>query len=328
MNRILPLVQNETIKMMKKRRFLVVILILLVLIPVFTYAQMKVAQNNREKFKDWRHTLQQQITDNQNSLASDRVPEEWKKFRRIMVQQWQYYLDHDVDPSSPNGVTFVKSFMENSSSLFIPLLVMAIASDIVSSERTTGTIKMLLTRPVRRWRILLSKLLTLTIFVGLIILTTFVLSYLISGSVFGYNGWNQPVFTGFQITGVEVDISGVHPVPQWLYLIMQTGLIWFSSMVVAILAFMISVLVRSTAASIVTMMAAIIAGSILTNMASSWPSAKYLFMVNLQLTTYLAGSPPPIEGMTLPFSLMVLSIWALAALFISFRVFTKQDILN
>lgn len=328
MNNILPLIQNETIKMIKKKRFYVVLLILIVLIPIFTYAQMKIAQNNREKFKDWRHVLQQQITDNSNSLASDRVPEEWKKYRKIMVQQWQYYLDHDVDPSSPNGVTFVKTFMENSASLFIPLLVMAIGSDIVSSERTTGTVKMLLTRPVRRWKILLSKLLTLTLFVGLVIVSTFVLCYLIAGAVFGYGGWDQPLFTGFQITGVEVNISAVHPIPQWLYLFMQCGLIWFSSMVVAILAFMVSVLVRSTAASIVTMMATIIAGTILTNMASSWPSAKYLFMVNLKLTDYLGGSPPPIEGMTLPFSLIILSVWALVGLFVSFRVFTKQDILN
>lgn len=328
MNSLTALVQNETLKMIKKKRFLVVVLILLVLIPVFTYAQMKVAENNRENFKDWRHTLQQQITDNENSLASDRVPEEWKKYRQIMVQQWQYYLDHNVDPSSPNAVTFVRSFMENSSSLFIPLLVMAVASDIVSSERTTGTIKMLLTRPVRRWKILLSKLLTLMLFVGLIIITTCILSYLISGLVFGYEGWDQPVFTGFQIAGVDVNLSAVHPVPQWFYILMQMGLIWFSSTVVGILAFMISVLVRSTAASIVTMMAAIIAGTILTNMASSWPSAKFLFMVNLQLTTYLSGSPPPIEGMTLVFSLVVLGVWAIVALFVSFLVFTKQDILN
>ncbi|MNP66396.1 ABC-2 family transporter protein [compost metagenome] len=96
----------------------------------------------------------------------------------------------------------------------------------------------------------------------------------------------------------------------------------------AILAFMVSVLVRSTAASIVVMMAALIAGSILSNMASAWTSAKYLFMVNLGLTNYLSGTPAPIEGMTLGFSLAVLTIWGACSLFVSFLVFTKQDILN
>lgn len=328
MNSLLPLIKNETLKIVKKKRFHVIVLILLVLIPIFTYAQMKTTESNREKFKDWRLALQQQITDNQNSLASARVPEEWKKYRLIMIQQWQYYLDHDVDPSSPNAVTFTRMFMDNSATLFIPLLVMAIGSDLVSSERTTGTIKMLLTRPVRRWKILLSKLVALSMFVGLIIVVTFALSYLISGIVFGYGGWTFPLFTGFQINGTDVDVSAVHPVPQWFYLLMQCGLIWFTSMVVAVLAFMVSVLLRSTAASIVTIMATLIAGTILTNMSSSWPSAKYFFMVNLKLTDYLGGTPPPIEGMTLPFSLAVLGVWAIAALVVSFLVFTKQDILN
>ncbi|MEC0371626.1 ABC transporter permease [Paenibacillus chibensis] len=326
---LLPLIKNETIKIIKKKRFYVILLILLVLVPIFTYAQMRSAERTREKFHgDWRLEVQQQITDNENSLGSDRVPDEWKKYRKIFVQQLQYYLDHDVNPNEPNGVTFTREFMANSITLFIPLLIMAIASDIVSGERTSGTIKMLLTRPVKRWKVLLSKLVTLFMFSSLIVVSAFIITYVVSGAVFGYKGFDMPVFTGFQITGSDVDLSAVHAVPQWKYLLMQGGLIWFVSLTIASLAFMVSVLVRSTAASIVVMMAALIAGTILTNMASAWSSAKYLFMVNLELTDYLSGTPAPIEGMNLSFSLAVLSVWAVAALIISFLVFTKRDILN
>ncbi|MGN7357264.1 ABC transporter permease [Paenibacillus sp. SAF-054] len=329
MTSLLPLIKNETVKIIKKKRFYVILLILLVLVPIFTYAQMRSAERTKEKFHgDWRLEVQQQITDNENSLGSDRVPDEWKKFRKIFVQQLQYYLDHDVNPNEPNGVTFTREFMANSITLFIPLLIMAIASDIVSGERTNGTIKMLLTRPVKRWKVLLSKLITLFMFSSLIVLAAFVITYVISGAVFGYKGFDLPVFTGFQMSGTDVDLSTVHGVPQWKYLLMQGGLVWFVSLTVASLAFMVSVLVRSTAASIVVMMAALIAGTILTNMASAWNSAKYLFMVNLELTDYLSGTPAPIEGMNLSFSLAVLSIWAAAALIISFLVFTKRDILN
>lgn len=328
MHNLLPLIENETLKIWKKKRFYVIILVLLVLIPVFTYAQLKIAQNNADKFKDWRNQLQQQITDYENTLSSNRIPEEWKKYRLIMVQQLRYYLEHDVNPNSPNAVTFTRTFMNNSISLFIPLLVLAIASDLVSGERSTGTIKMLLTRPVRRWKILFSKLVALTLYVSLTIVVTALLSYAISGIFFGYTGWQAPVFVGFSISGDELGSEFVRPVPQWLYVLMQSGLIWVSAMTIALLALMVSVLIRSTAASIVTMMAAIISGTILTNMASSWTSAKYIFAVNLQLTGYLDGSPPPIDGMTLLFSLTVLAVWAAGALAVSFRVFTKQDILN
>ncbi|MNW39183.1 ABC-2 type transport system permease protein [Fontibacillus panacisegetis] len=326
---MLLLIKNETIKMIRKKRFYVVLLVLLVLVPLFAYAQLRESESKREKFgTDWRREVQQAITDNQNSLGSDRVPEEWKKYRKIYIQQLKYYLEHDVNPAQPGGVSFTREFLNNAASLFIPLLIMGIGSDIVSSERTMGTVKMLLTRPIRRWKVLLSKLITLLMFVSLTVVCTVIICYLISGLFFGYGGFNMPVFTGFQLNGSEVDMSTVHGVPQWKYLLMQTGLIWFVGIVVAILAFMVSVLVRSTAASIVIMMAALIAGSILSNMASAWTSAKYLFMVNLGLTNYLAGTPAPIEGMTLGFSLAVLSIWGACSLVVSFLVFTKQDILN
>jgi ABC-type transport system involved in multi-copper enzyme maturation, permease component len=327
-NEMLPLIQNETLKIWKKKRFFVIVLILVVLIPVFTYAQLTVSRNNAEKFKDWRSQMIQQIADYQNTLASDRIPEEWKRYRRVAIQQLQYYLERDINPNAPNAVTFTRGFMNNAVTMFIPLMVLAIASDLVSGERSSGTIKMLLTRPVRRWKILFSKLVALTLYVSLIVVTTALLCYLISGLVFGYDGWTMPVFTGFQINGSEVDSTFVHAVPQWQFMIMQAGLVWFSAMTVAMLALMVSVLVRSTAASIVTMMAAVIAGSILANMSSSWETAKYVFSVNLQLTNYLDGTPPPIEGMSLVFSLAVLAVWAAAALVVSFGVFTKQDILN
>ncbi|SFS61658.1 ABC transporter permease [Paenibacillus sp. BC26] len=328
MDRLLPLIQNETLKIWKKKRFYVVVLVLLVLIPIFTYAQMKIAETNRKNFADWRNQLVQQINEYQNMLSSERIPEEWKRNRRIAVQQLQYYLDHDVNPNSPNGVTFTRTFMSNAVTLFYPLLVLAIASDLVSGERSTGTIKMLLTRPVRRWKILLSKLIALTFYVSLTVVVSAILCYLISGAVFGYSGWQMPVFTGFVIQGSTIESSYVHAVPQWLFVLMEGGLIWVSSMTVAILSLMVSVLVRSTAASIVTMMAAVIAGTILSSMSSSWESAKYVFAVNLQLTDYLAGSPPPIQGMTLSFSLIILAIWSAIGLIVSFGVFTKQDIMN
>lgn len=327
---LFPLVQNEMIKMLKKRRFLVVILILAILIPMFTYAQMKVAENYRKQFgtEDWRVTTQQQIIDYTNRLNSNRVAEEWKKILRVEVQRLQYALEQNVNPQWPSGVTFMRDFVQNSVSLFIPLLIAVMASDIISSEHSTGTIKLLLTRPVQRWKILMSKWVTLILFVGLILLSTAILSYLISGAVFGYSGWNMPVLIGYQLIGDELSTANVHAIPQWQFILMEIGLAWFSGVIVATLSLMVSVLVRSTAASMGIMLATLIAGTILTNMVSTWESAKYLFMVNLETINYLTGSIPPVPGMTLTFSLATLAVWGLAALIIAFTVFTRKDIMN
>jgi len=51
-------------------------------------------------------------------------------------------------------------------------------------------------------------------------------------------------------------------------------------------------------------------------------------MVNLQLTDYLAGTLPPIPGLSLPFSLAVLGIWSVASLIVAYVVFIRRDVLN
>ncbi|RUS47199.1 ABC transporter permease [Cohnella sp. AR92] len=326
-----PLVCNETIKMMRKRRFLVIVLILLVLIPIFSYAQMRISQESQKQLgtSDWRLKTEQQVKEITNRLSGSRtIPGSWRQQMELQVKQLQYALDKNINPATPNGVTFTREFMINAIGLFLPLMVAVIAADLVSGEQSAGTIKLLLTRPVSRWRILLSKLLTLIMFTSLIVLLTGIFCYLIGGGFFGYRGWTEPVLSGFRIIGDQLDTSAVRAIPQWRFILMEFGLAWFSCVVVACLSLMVSVLVRSTAAAMGIMMAALIAGSILSAMASSWHSAKYLFMINLQTTDFLTGSQTPVPGLTIGFSLAVLGIWALAGLIIAFAVFTRRDILN
>ncbi|OYD09921.1 ABC transporter permease [Paludifilum halophilum] len=329
MHNWVSLIYNELLKMIKKKRVRVILLIVVALIPIFTYAQYRTVQTTIEQLgtSDWRTVLQQQIIDSQNRLSSSRLPDEWRESLKLNIQQQQYYLDHDINPAAPGAPTFAREFVEESVSLFLPLLVVVVASDIVSSEHAGGTIKLLLTRPVRRWRILLSKYLALILLVSFIVTATAVLAILISGVIFGYSGWNMPVLTGFSQQNGELVTDHVHLIPQWKYLLMGYGLAWFACAAVATLSFMVSVLVRSTAASMGVMLAALISGNLLTQLAPTWTALKYLAFTNLRLTDYLSGSSTMIEGMTLPFSLAVLTVWSLAALAVAFTVFTRNDVL-
>lgn len=323
------LVYNEMLKLFKNRRLLVIALILLAVIPIFTYAQYRNTQDQIKQLgtSDWRILLQQKIVDQQNRLASSRIPEEWKTWSRLNIEQQQYYLEHNINPATPGAPTFLRKFAEQSTSLFFPLLVVVLAADIVSGEHSLGTIKLLLTRPVPRWKILMSKYLALVLGISLVMLLTAVLGYVISGTVFGYQGFTMPVLTGFKIQGDQLVTEGVHLVPQWKYLLMAFGLAWFSSIITGTLALMVSVLVRSTAASIGIMLTAVISGSLLTQMAPTWTALKYFVFTHLSLTDYLAGEPINIEGMSLSFSLIILSCWALAALTIAFVAFIQRDVL-
>lgn len=325
---MINLVQNEMLKLVGKKRLLVVSLIIGVLISMFTYAQYQEAERMRERLgdTDWRTALQQRIIDSQNRLSSSRISDEWKSQLEIRIAQQQYYLDHNINPSEPGAPTFLRGFVENSIQLFLPLMVMVVAADLVSSENSMGTVKLLLTRPVKRWKILLSKYVALILSVSFIIFIFGLLSYLISGAVFGFGGWTAPILTGFTVEAGELNTSAVSLIPQWQYILMEMGLAWYVALIVGTLSFTLSVLIRGTAAGMGVMLAFLISGTILSNMVSSWEAAKYLFMVNLELINYLEGEAPPIEGMTLGFSLMVLTLWGAAALLISFTTFIRRDV--
>ncbi|WP_252233412.1 ABC transporter permease, partial [Clostridium sp. DSM 1985] len=86
-------------------------------------------------------------------------------------------------------------FVENGISLLFPLFIMVIAADLISAETSAGTMKFLLTRPVKRWRILTSKYISMLLSISAIMVLSAVIAYLISGIVFGYGGWDAPVLT-------------------------------------------------------------------------------------------------------------------------------------
>ncbi len=98
---IVGLIRNEVLKIHRKRRLLVVSIILIVLVSMFTYANYRQIEKQREEQGtiDWRVDLQQEIVDTQNRLASANVQDEFRQILEFQVQQNQYYLDNDINPT-------------------------------------------------------------------------------------------------------------------------------------------------------------------------------------------------------------------------------------
>ena len=141
-------------------------------------------------------------------------------------------------------------------------------------------------------------------------------------------GWNLPVLTGFVIDKETLNTNFVHLIPQWQYILMAYGLAWFVAIVVGTISFMVSVLIRNTPAGMGVMLAALIAGGIFKLIRNILGRREIYFSVNLSLTDYLSGKLPALQGLSMGFSLMNLTVWAVVSLIISFLVFTKQDMLN
>ena len=334
--KLFSLIENEVIKMVSKKRLLFVLAILIVLISVFAYGQKQTLARTKAQLtqrmgitatEDWRKLADQQLIDMKNRLDSPYMDEKNKSSLRVRMEQLEYNLDNNINPLEQSAAKFTTKFMEQSIFLFLPLLIIMLAADMVSGESSSGTIKLLLVRNVPRWKILLSKYLTLVILEVLVVFFAFMLSVLISGAFFGYGGWLAPVATGFKVLAGKLDTTSVLNVPQWQYALMVYSLAFFVSVVVGSISFMISILVKSTAASIGIIMSTLVAGNFISFFLSDWKITRYMFMVNLRLTDYLSGSFQPIEGMNMLFSITVLLGWAIASIIVSFVYFTKQDIM-
>src|SRR6266404_4820861 len=221
--RFLPLVENEVLKLLKRRRFRVVLLILVALVGLIVFAQVK----GRERLlsgKDWRIQVQERVAGMQNALRSGRMPKTAERWTRFEMARLQYYVDRNVDPYAITGPLFVRAFANASSYLLLPLLALVFASDIVSSEFTQGTIKLLLTRPVGRVRVLAAKLAALCLAITVMVLVGGLVAYAFGGLAFGYRGWGAPVLTAFPSAGGTFDTAAVRAIPLWEDVVLVFGL--------------------------------------------------------------------------------------------------------
>ena len=320
----ISLVRNETLKIFRRRRFTVVLIILAAIITLISFAQYQRLKSTRNR--NWRADVQQRIAGLHNALR--RSPnEDWTKWARMEAARLQFYLDHDIEPNKPTAPMFVRGFANAAGFLLLPLLIAVLGSDIVSAENAEGTDKLLLTRPVRRWKILASKLITLWIFATLTLFSGAVLSYVISAPFLNRHGWGAPTFTGFAANnGGAFRAETIRELPLWKDTLIAYGLEWYALLTVAAIALLLSVLFRSSAAAIGTMLASLITVTILTRISPDWTAAKYLFVSGLPLADYYTGEPPPYEGMTMTFCIALLGLWALGSLVAAFAIFTKRDV--
>lgn len=321
---LIPLIQNETLKIIRRRRFMIVIVILTAIMSVVSYAQYETLKRSRNA--NWRADLQERIARMENRLRRGNVNDSWARSRRYEIRRLQFYLDHDINPEQPTAPLVVRSFASASGILLLPLLVALLGSDIVSAENSEGTDKLLLTRPVGRWKILTSKLVTLWMFATLTLISGAVISYVLTAPFIPPRGWDAPMFNGFQLASEQLKLDTVRELPLWKDTLIAYGLEWYTLLMIAAISLPFSVIFKSSAASIGTMLASLIGGTILTQLSPDWTTGKYLFVSAIPLANYYTGQATPYEGMTMTFCIVLLGVWALAALAAAYALFLRKDV--
>ena len=200
---MLGLVENECLKILRRKRFRVVLVVLAALLCLVVFAQNRQQQNQRRDHpeRDWRAQVEKRAGDlerQMNQRAEHPGAVEALDEVRVGTPPLSPFQEYQSERADRPDLHARRS-PASGSVLLIPLLIAVFGADLVSSEFAEGTITLLLTRPVARWKVLLSKFVAMVLFTTLTLLAAFFLAWGISGVAFGWSGWGAPMLTGFRL---------------------------------------------------------------------------------------------------------------------------------
>lgn len=232
-----------------------------------------------------------------------------------IIAENNYYLENDIKPESYGAWQYVH---ENQALLsVVSLLTIIIAAGIVANEFRWGTIKLLLIRPISRAKILLSKYISVLIFAIITSIFVYAVSFIVGAIFFGVEGSDPHILLqgseGYEYISIISDLLSTY------------GYKLINLLMMATFAFMISTVFRNSALAIGLAIFLMFAGSQIVFFFADYSWAKYILFANTDLQQYKNGHPP-IEGMTLGFSISVLIGYYIVFMALSWIVFTKRDV--
>lgn len=314
----LSLLTNEWIKIFSRvRTWIFIALPILIIIGVAVYD--KVA-TDAEVNENWKQDLTQTLEDDKKALEDAKKNNENEIYIDMLesnIKQNEYAIENDISPNEKTTWKFMKEMAPISS--LIGLFVIVVASDIVSSEFSKGTIKMLLIRPYSRWKILLSKFLATLGFAFVMWLVVIATTWLVGGLAYGFGGIDQTYL-------VVTDTQEVRERTVVEYVFANIGVEFIELTALVALSFMISTLFMSNSVAIGVAMFTMFAGNTIVMLLATKDWIIYTLFANMDLSTLIDGQNQLIDDLTLPFSISMLAIYTAVMLAITFTVFQKRDV--
>jgi len=295
---------------------------------------------------DWKVQLKTQIENTEKSINdnSSGIDANGKDRMKLDLQRDKYLYDNNIKPedgSTFHAFSFIKTLFTVLGSIFIAVGVMVFTGDIVSGEFTPPTMKILLTQPVSRAKVLASKFIAVTGMAVFLILAVEILSFIIMGLIFGFGDPNYPIITG---TIYKWDLAqsayGGHPlvaVAGSSYII-STGQFVVRMFLLQTLfiitcvsvGFMLSSIVKSSMVSVSVSIVIVVAFTILLQMPALKQLAHYVFTSYGTVGQILTGegvmryNNPHVSTL---FGIGTLIVTSIVSYLVSHIVFTRKDIL-
>ncbi|WP_059173175.1 ABC transporter permease [Bacillus sp. FJAT-27445] len=310
------LIKNEIGKIFGKKSSWIYMIIILIAVVLGGILQKNFTE---EPSENWREETQVRVNQLEKDLKT--APEEEKEWMIADLQQQQKYLDENINPNEMSNWHFMNQTVYGVTTL-VTLFAVIVSSAIVSSEFSDGTIKQLLIRPHQRWAILLSKYLSAIIYSLMLVVVLIVSGYIAGSLIFGNGGFNAEFFEYSLEGGRKLAEIG----PQFFLKVLY----YLPSLLILItISFMLSTLFKSQALAvgigIFVLFLSSTLGGLIVMLAEKYTWAKFLIFPHMDLTVY-ALQDKILEDVTLPISLLTLSVYYVIFMLLTFTIFQKRDV--
>ena len=235
----------------------------------------------------------------------------------------KYMIENKVDLNKMNLNKNLEYFFDNYGIFAIAIIIM-IAGTIMSEEFNKGTIKLLLVKPYSRTKILLSKFITVMLMIIFVVLIMGIMQLLVGGVVFGFDSLSEPV------VAYNFNTNSLQEINVFVYFLTQFLAQLPIFILLATLAFALGTIFTNSALAITISLLGYIAANIINQLAISYniKFLEYFVTMNWDLSQYLFGNLPNMEGMTMTFSIITCIVYFLIMIISTWIIFKKKNIKN
>ena len=236
----------------------------------------------------------------------------------------KYIIETGKNVNNFNNAGFMLTNIFVEYGFFIIIFIVMISGVIVSSEFEKGTIKMLLVKPYKRWKILLSKYIVSITMVIVGIFVVALMQLIVGGLFFGFDTLSTPIV----VYDFGVNQLQTYNVFAYFGIMLLTKLPMF--ILIATLSFTASTLFSNSVLGIIIPIVCNIGGNIVNSLASSFNIKQLMWFptLNWDFSEYLFGKLPTYQYSNLGLSIALSSIYLVSLCVIAFIAFNKKQVKN
>ncbi|UJF27342.1 ABC transporter permease [Planococcus sp. 107-1] len=312
---MLKLIQNEWMKLWSKKTSWIMAALLVVILfasmGITKWVNSSMMVNEEET---WQEVAANQQANAEAMLMDPNLSGQQKDYYEGQAAIAEYRLANEV-PAFEYTSMQQQVIDAHAMLSLVTLFTVIIAAGIVASEFSQGTIKMLLTRPVKRWKILTSKYITTMIYAILLSILTIAVSALAGLIFFGIGDGTFLVWNGSEV------VEGSY----WIEALKMAALSFASVWIIGTFAFMLGTVFRSSSLAIGLSIFLMFTGIQAVYLLANYEVVKYYLFTHTDLTQFYTGFMP-VPDITMTMSLIVLAVYFLIFMAVSYWTFSRRDV--